>query len=100
MGQNTKRWSQKQLGHPLISKVLLHDKYLSSNTSYKKDEKKQTNPNMTPKILMSSNRKQKSMKGKEPRGKPKGNQAEYFKAGPQAPQKWIEKQNGQKQSEW
>ncbi len=36
---------------------------------------------------MSSNRKQKSMRGKEPRGKPKGNQVEYFKARPQAPQK-------------
>jgi hypothetical protein len=67
--------------------VPLHDKHLSSSTSYKKDEEKQTNPNMTPKILMSSNRKQKSMRGKEPRGKPKGNQVEYFKARPQAPQK-------------
>ncbi len=31
---------------------------------------------------MPSNMKQKSMKGKEPRGKPKGNQAKHFKVGP------------------
>jgi hypothetical protein len=37
---------------------------------------------MTLKILMSFNMKQKSMWGKEPRGKPKGNQAEHFKTGP------------------
>jgi hypothetical protein len=44
-------------------------------------------------------KKQKSMRGKEPKGKPKGNQAKHFKVVPQAPQKKIEIQNDQKQGE-
>jgi hypothetical protein len=48
---------------------------------------------------MLSNRKQKSMRGKEPKGKPKGNQAKHFRVVPQAPQKQIEIQNDKKQGE-
>lgn len=40
---------------------------------------------------MPFNKKQKSMRGKELRGKPKGNQVEDVRARPQAPQKRIEK---------